>query len=94
MNKNYIKKTLGPRLLAAMLFFSAFSTVSGQELIKEIGSNYYLCDTSIIGVYDDSTVVICNRRNDSKSTFMLVNLGSANVPTLYLDSILVNDIKL
>lgn len=93
MKKIKVKPILGLRLLVAVLFLSASSAAFGQELILESLDNYLLCDTSMIRTKNDTTMVICNRK-DRHTTFMLVNIGATNTPILYFDDVYVNDFEL
>ncbi len=93
MKKNCIKSILSLRLFAVVLLLSASSSVFGQELIKEALANLTGCDTSIIRVKNNDSVVICNS-NYRHSEFVLVSPGYANAPTLILKDIHVNDFEL
>lgn len=87
-----MKKILKKLTIASMLFFSATPAALGQELIRG-AIDLLLCDTSIIRVISNDSVMICNRREGKHSNFMNITTVMPNPIALYLDSVFVNDFE-
>ena len=86
-----IKHKFIPRVLAALLFFSASIPSFGQEFIRG-AIDYLICDTSIVRGTALDTVLVYNRKNTS--TFMLVAASDLYAHSIYIEPIYVNDFEI
>lgn len=86
-----IKNGFIPRLLSAVLFFSASYFLYGQEHRRET-IDYRICDTSIVREVSKDSILNYNHTQNT-STLMLVK-NILNMPTKYIEPLYINDIEM